>query len=147
MITSLIQKAKHTGTKLASQKLARNIGWLTAAEFISRFGRIIAAIILARQLDAVAFGIAAIALTIFEVTRVFTENGIGAAVVRAKKKDFHKTANTAFRLMWIVCLVLAAVQIGAGVIVEMVLPGRDAGAMVAFLGIVFRLMPFGVMHA
>jgi len=147
MFQSLVQKAKQTGAKLASQKLARNIGWLTAAEFVSRFGRIIAAIILARQLDAVAFGIAAIALTIFEVTRVFTENGIGAAVVRADKNDFHKTANTAYRLMWAVCLVLAAVQIGAGVIVEMVLPGRDAGAMVAFLGIVFLLMPFGVMHA
>lgn len=147
MILSLFKKAKALGLRLKTEKLARNIGWLTVAELISRVGRILAAIILARQLDAVAFGIAAIALTIFEVTRVFTENGIGAAVVRADEKDFQKTANTAHRLMWGVCLILALVQVAAGVIVELALPGRDAGAMVALLGLVFLIMPFGVMHA
>ena len=132
---------------LADHKLSRNVGWLTGAEFISRFGRIIAAIILARQLDAVAFGIAAIALTIFEITRVFTENGIGAAVVRARDEAYDKTANTAHRMMWVVCLSLAVIQVVAGLIVEWMLPGRQAGAMVAILGVVFLIMPFGVMHA
>lgn len=142
--------SKSIGTRvrdLAAQKLSRNVGWLTGAEFISRFGRIIAAIVLARQLDAVAFGIAAIALTIFEITRVFTENGIGAAVVRACEDKFDQTANTANRMMWMVCIGLAIVQVVAGLVVEWILPGRQAGAMVAILGIVFLIMPFGVMHA
>ncbi|MEL7033625.1 MAG: oligosaccharide flippase family protein [Pseudomonadota bacterium] len=134
-------------TSIAGHKLSRNVGWLTGAEFISRFGRIIAAIILARQLDAVAFGIAAIALTIFEITRVFTENGIGAAVVRARADNYDRIANTAHRLMWGVCLTLAIVQIAAGLVVEWILPGRQAGAMAAILGLVFLIMPFGVMHA
>lgn len=132
---------------MVEHKLSRNVGWLTGAEFVSRFGRIIAAIILARQLDAVAFGIAAIALTIFEITRVFTENGIGASVVRARDEDYDRTANTARRLMWGVCLALAFIQIVAGLIVEWILPGRQAGVMVAMLGLVFLIMPFGVMHA
>ena len=132
---------------IAGHKLSRNVGWLTGAEFISRFGRIIAAIILARQLDAVAFGIAAIALTIFEITRVFTENGIGAAVVRARTEDYDRTANTAHRLMWAVCLTLAIVQVVAGLVTEWILPGRQAGAMVAILALVFLIMPFGVMQA
>ena len=142
-IKSVIAKAKAQATS----KLTCNVGWLAGAEFISRFGRIVAAVILARQLDAVAFGIAAIALTIFEVTRVFTENGIGAAVIRASDKLFDATANTARRLMWAVCISLMAIQFIAGFVVEMILPGRDAGAMVAMLGFVFLLMPFGVMHA
>lgn len=133
--------------RVAGQKLTRDVGWLTGAELISRFGRIIAAVILARQLDAIAFGIAAIALTIFEIMRVFTENGIGASVVRAEPSIFHKTANTAHRLMWGVCLTLALVQVIAGLIVELILPGRQAGMMVAVLGAVFLMMPFGVMHA
>ncbi|MEO1662741.1 MAG: oligosaccharide flippase family protein [Pseudomonadota bacterium] len=133
--------------RVMAHKLTRNIGWLTGAELISRFGRIIAAVILARQLDAVAFGIAAIALTIFEVTRVFTENGIGAAVVRASADKFHQVANTAYRLMWGVCILLAAVQVAAGAVVEVILPDRNAGGMIAILGLVFLLMPFGVMHA
>ncbi len=132
---------------MVEHKISRNVGWLTGAEFVNRFGRIIAAIILARQLDAVAFGIAAIALTIFEITRVFTENGIGASVVRARDEDYDRTANTARRLMWGVCLALAFIQIVAGLIVEWILPGRQAGVMVAMLGLVFLIMPFGVMHA
>ncbi|MHA7900304.1 MAG: oligosaccharide flippase family protein [Henriciella sp.] len=147
MIATIYTHAKAISHKIVGHKLTQNIGWLTAAELISRFGRIIAAIILARQLDAVAFGVAAIALTIFEITRVFTENGIGAAVIRADQKDFHKTANTAHRLMWGVCLLLAAAQLIAGFVVETILPGRQAGAMVAVLGLVFLIMPFGVMHA
>ena len=142
-IKSVIAKAKAQATS----KLTCNVGWVAGAEFISRFGRIVAAVILARQLDAVAFGIAAIALTIFEVTRVFTENGIGAAVIRASDKLFDATANTARRLMWAVCISLMAIHFIAGFVVEMFLPGRDAGAMVAMLGFVFLLMPFGVMHA
>ncbi|MEO1323980.1 MAG: oligosaccharide flippase family protein [Pseudomonadota bacterium] len=132
---------------IAANRLSRNVGWLTGAEFISRFGRIIAAIILARQLDAVAFGIAAIALTVFEITRVFTENGIGAAVVRASETEYDQTANTANRLMWIICIALAVVQVVAGIVVEWILPGRQAGLMVGILGLVFLIMPFGVMHA
>lgn len=131
---------------VAQQKLSQNIGWLTGAELVSRFGRIIAAVVLARQLDATAFGIAAIALTIYEITRVFTEHGIGAAVVRAAKADFDRVANTAHRLMWGICLTLAVVQVLGGLLVEMIYPGQQAGAMVAILGGVFLLMPFGVMH-
>lgn len=147
MIQSTYRNAKARLQRLTTHKLARNVGWLTAAELVSRFGRIVAAVILARQLDAVAFGIAAIALTIFEIVRVFTENGIGAAVIRAKPEDFEKTTNTAYRVMWAVCLLLAVVQLTAGLIVEWALPGRHAGAMVAMLGLVFLMMPFGVMHA
>ena len=131
MLTFAQQTISKLTARFGQQKLVRNIGWLTSAELISRVGRIVAAIILARQLDAVAFGIAAIALTIFEITRVFTENGIGAAVVRASADQFERVSNTAYRLMWIVCIGLAGVQISAGLIVEMVLPGRDAGLMVA----------------
>lgn len=147
MFTATVDSIKSRVTRAASNRLTRNVGWLTAAELISRFGRIVAAVILARQLDAVAFGIAAIALTIFEVTRVFTENGIGAAVVRSEKEQFERVANTAHRLMWGICLILMMVQVAAGFIVELILPGRQAGAMVAILGLVFLLMPFGVMHA
>lgn len=146
MLSTAHHKFKSSLTALTRHKLSRNVGWLTGAELVSRFGRIIAAIVLARQLDATAFGIAAIALTIYEITRVFTEHGIGAAVVRASQAEFQKVANTAHRLMWVICLSLAAVQVLAGIAVEMIYPGHQAGAMVAILGGVFLLMPFGVMH-
>lgn len=142
-----ISNTKRFIARFTSSKLSRNIGWLTTAELVSRVGRIFAAIILARQLDATAFGIAAIALTVFELIRVFTENGIGAAVIRASSEQFHKVANTANRLMWHICLSLAVLQITIGYVVELISPGKELGLMIASLSVVYMIMPFGLVHA
>lgn len=147
MTRTLLSRLRTRAASMTRQKLTRNVGWLTGAEMVSRVGRILAAVILARQLDATAFGIAAIAITVFEIVRVFTENGIGASVVRAGKDEFDKIANTAHRLMWFVCLGLALLQLLIAAILEALLPGRGAGAMVAVLGVVFLAMPFGLVHA
>ena len=144
---TLLFRLRTFGASFMQQKLARNVGWLTGAEMVSRIGRIFTAVILARQLDATAFGIAAIAITVFEITRVFTENGISASVVRAGKAEFDKIANTAHRLMLFVCIGLALVQLLIAALLEALLPGRDAGAMVAVLAVVFLAMPFGLLHA
>ena len=133
--------------RLRGDRFSRNIGWLTAAEGISRVGRILAAIILARQLDVAAFGVAAIALTVFELVRVFTENGIGAAVIRASDETVDAIANAAYRLMWIICLGLACAQLIAGLLVELAMPGRGLGLMIAALAGVYLIMPFGLVHA
>ncbi|MEL6244162.1 MAG: oligosaccharide flippase family protein [Pseudomonadota bacterium] len=140
-------QAQSLAARASGDKLTQNIGWLTGAEMVSRLGRIAAAVILARQLDAVAFGVAAMAITVFEIIRVFTENGIGAAVIRADRDQFDKVANTAHKMMWRICMGLAAVQILAGLCLEFVLPGQDSGAMVAALALVFFIMPFGLLHA
>ncbi len=147
MPAKTLTKTKNRIARLGADRLARSVGWLTGAELVSRLGRILAAIVLARQLDAAAFGVAAVAVTIYELIRVFTENGVGAAVVRACDKTFHTTANTAYRLMWIVCLGLAAIQIGIGLAVETLLPGKDLGAMIALLAVTYLIMPFGLVHA
>lgn len=147
MFLQTIQIAKAAIARRLSHRLNRNVGWLTGAELVSRVGRIFTAVILARQLDAVTFGIAAIALTVFELVRVFTENGIGSAVIRASDEEFDAVANTAHRLMWRVCLGLAAAQVAIGLIFELIYPGRGVGIMIASLGGVFLLMPFGVVHA
>ena len=133
-------------TLLAKSRLLQNIGWIASAEMVSRIGRIVAAIILARTLDAYAFGVAALALTVFELVRLFCENGIGASVVRAKDQDVAATANTAYKLMWAVCLTLACVQLTIGLIVASLFGAAQLGAMIATLSGVYLIMPFGVVH-
>ena len=147
MTRPLFNHLRSRAAVLMQQKLTRNVGWLTGAELVSRLGRILAAVVLARQLDATAFGVAAIAITVFEIVRVFTENGIGASVVRAGRDEFDKIANTAHRLMWFVCIGLALIQLLIAAIIEALLPGRGVGAMVAVLGVVFLAMPLGLLHA
>lgn len=147
MIKVLKRKAYELADRVSLPPLTRNVGWLTGAELVSRLGRILAAVILARQLDAAAFGIAAIALTLFELVRVFTENGIGAAVIRACDDTVERVSNTAYKMMWIVCVGLACIQICAGLIIEQLVPGKQLGLMIAALSLVFLIMPFGVVHA
>jgi O-antigen/teichoic acid export membrane protein len=137
----------HAMRRLQCSRLARNIGWIAVAEVVSRTGRIVAAIVLARTLDAVAFGVAALALTVFELVRLFCENGIGASVVRAAEAEVDAVANTAYRLMWRVCLGLAASQTAIGAVIAWHYAQPQAGAMIALLSGVYLIMPFGVVHA
>lgn len=132
---------------VSADRFSSNIGWLTLAELVSRVGRIVAAIILARQLDAAAFGVAAVALTVFELVRVFTENGIGAAVIKASDETFDQVANTAHRLMWLICAALAFVQLAIAAVVERLVPSQGLGLMISALSGVYLVMPFGLMHA
>lgn len=127
-------------------KLIRNMGWIAGAEMVSRIGRIVAAIILARALDAHAFGVAALALTVFELVRLFCENGVGAAVVRAREEDLAATANTAYKLMWWVCGALALIQTVIGAITIQIFDEPTLGGMIVVLSGVYVIMPFGVVH-
>ena len=124
----------------------RNAGWLTLAEFVSRFGRIFAAIALARTLDATAFGVAALALTIFEIIRLFADYGIGAAVVRASDEELAATTNTAYRLVWMLCGAIVIIQILIGAVFAYIYDQPTVGMMIAALSSVFLIMPFGVVH-
>lgn len=144
---SLSRRIRCAAMGLLSSKLTRNIGWLTGAELLSRLGRIATAVILARTLDATAFGIAALALTVFELMRIFTENGIGAAVVRASDDDLDATTNTAYKIMWIICSLLAGLQFFTGLGLTYLFPTAPTGWMVCALAGVFLIMPFGLMHA
>jgi len=139
-----IRQCLHT---IGQSRLVKNIGWMTGAEILSRLGRIVTAIILARTLDMSAFGVAAIAITIFELTRIFTENGIGAAVIRASEETLNATANTAYRMMWAVCLSLALIQASIGIYIAAIFPETQIGWMVCALASVYLVMPFGLVHA
>ena len=88
--------------RLGSDKLLRSFGMLGLGEGFNRITRIVTTIVLAWHLDAVEFGIAATALTCFELVRVFAQNGLSQMVVRASDDDLAATCNTAYRLMvWV----------------------------------------------
>lgn len=81
--------------------MLRAFGALGSAEAVNRITRVIATICLARALDPIAFGIAAISLTTAELLRVFTQTGLGAQVVQAKDDELEEVCAAAYRLNWI----------------------------------------------
>lgn len=147
MFTAAQTRLSQSVRLLGQSRLVRNLGWMTAAETVSRLGRIVTAIILARTMDMTTFGVAAMAITVFELTRIFTENGIGAAVIRAPDETVAAIANTAHRMMWIVCIGLSVLQAGVGLVALHLFPDTDIGWMIFALSGVYLVMPFGLVHA
>ncbi|MBR9825710.1 MAG: oligosaccharide flippase family protein [Alphaproteobacteria bacterium] len=131
---------------LARHTLLKNIGWLASGEAVSRVTRLFAAIALARTLTPIEFGAAAVAITVFELVRVFNQNGVGAAVVAASDKELPGLIRTAHLAGWLTGLVLAIAQCGIAVIIARQTGSADIGWMIACLAGVYLIMPPGVAH-
>ena len=124
-----------------------NLGWLGASEVVVRGTRLITAVVLARMLDPLAFGLAALVLTVNELIRVFSRNGIGAKIVQCDESQLADVCNTAYRLNLFFCFSLFLLQV---VIAYPIADWYDAPALVPMLQVLaltYLLMPFGMVHA
>ena len=131
---------------LQHHTLLKNVGWLASAEMVSRVTRIVAAIALARMLEPVEFGAAAVAITVFELVRVFNQNGVGAAVVAAPEQDLPALMRTAHLAGWVTCLLLVILQCVVGFFVAKSTGSAEIGWMIVSLAGVYLFMPAGVPH-
>lgn len=132
---------------LLDDRLVRNVGWYGLAEFANRFTRLITTIVLARWLVPHDFGIAAIAITTFEVVRVLAQFGIGQAVIRAPADQLKAICNSAYRASWFVCLLAFFVQLAVGAIISHVSGRQDVFWMIACLAVVYLTLPFGQVQS
>ena len=128
--------------RLGSDRLLRGFGMLGFGEGVNRVTRIITTIVLARYLDAVEFGVAAAAITCFELVRIFGGHGLSQLVVRARDEELAATCNTAYRLLVILCALMAAIQIAAGAILAWATGRPELFAMIACLAGVYVVLPF-----
>ncbi|MBK9078853.1 MAG: oligosaccharide flippase family protein [Hyphomicrobium sp.] len=132
--------------RIAQDRLLSNIGWYSLAEGSARVSRIFATIFLARYLSAAELGIAAVAITCFEIVRTFANNGIGPMVIKARATALDATCNTAFRLGWYFCIAMAICQCAAGFVIFMTTGQAEIFPLVACLAAVFLIMPFGLIN-
>lgn len=144
---SVADHGSSSSTNDDGRKLWRFIGWYGASEMAQRVTRIATTILLARWLAPEAFGVAAIAITTFEIVRIAANAGIGQAVVRAPDDELNATLEGARRLLPRLMAGLAVLQsaIGAGIAVA---TGRaELGLMIALLSGVYLMMPAGLIEA
>ena len=132
---------------LLADRLVRNVGWYGLAEFANRFTRLVTTVVLARWLIPHDFGIAAIAITTFEIIRVVAQNGIGQAVVRAPAGQLAAFTATAYRASWLVCLLAFVVQLLVAGIIAHTTGRDDVFWMIACLALVYLTLPFGQIQA
>lgn len=141
-----MSEANRLAANADARQLWRFIGLYGASEMAQRVTRIVTTILLARMLLPDAFGVAAIAITTFELVRVVANCGIGQAVIRASDADVASAAEAAWRLLWPLMSILMIVQVAIGYVLALV-SGRDELVWMLFvLGGVYLMMPFGLIQ-
>jgi len=132
---------------LLGDRLVRNVGWNGVAEFANRLTRLITTVVLARWLSAQDLGLAAIAITTFEILRIIAQTGVGQAVGRADEAELAATCNTAHRVSWMICMATLAVQLLIGAVIAWTTGRASVFFMIACLAGVYLTLPFGQIQA
>ncbi|MEL7511595.1 MAG: lipopolysaccharide biosynthesis protein [Cyanobacteria bacterium J06554_3] len=97
--------------RLMSDKLVKNIGWLSASQILIRVLRLATVVVLSRKLAAEDYGIIAILFTVTDFANIFIrKGGIAPKLIQADEADVAMLANTAYWINWILCLGLFAFQ-------------------------------------
>jgi len=131
----------------SDNEFLRNLGWLGASEIFVRITRLVTAIVLARVMDPVIFGVAALVLTINELIRVFNRNGIGAKIVQCTEDELNDISNTAYRLNVIFCVSLFCLQCLIAYPLAQFYSTPELVPMLQVLSITYLLMPLGMVQS
>ena len=125
----------------------QNIAWLGFSEVFVRATRLVTAVVLARLMDPITFGLAALVLTINELIRVFNRNGIGAKIVQCDDGELKQITNTAYRLNFIFCISLFIIQCLVSYPLARFYNTPELIPMLQVLSVTYLLMPFGMVQA
>lgn len=117
-----------------------------ASEIAVRLVRLGVVIIIARQLVPELVGVAALALTLFELIRILVQIGVGQKIIAASEADLPALCNGAHRLLWGWCLGVAGVQTMVGFIMIHGFDQPLVGQMLWALSGVYLFMPGGLIQ-
>ena len=134
-------------TQGAKNQFLHNIAWLGLSEIFVRITRLVTAVVLARVMDPLIFGLAALVLTINELIRVFNRNGIGAKIVQCSNDELNEICNTAYRLNFIFCISLFLLQCLLAYPLARFYSTPELIPMLQVLSITYLLMPFAMVQA
>ncbi|PZO21744.1 MAG: lipopolysaccharide biosynthesis protein [Leptolyngbya foveolarum] len=91
--------------RLISDKLIRNIGWLSASQIFVRLFRLLAVVVLARKLTTEDYGIIAIIFTVTDFAYIFIQKGgVAPKLIQADPADLDTLSDTAYWINWILCI-------------------------------------------
>lgn len=133
--------------KKLNNKFVQNIGWLTGAEFAIRVIRLMTTVVLARFLTQYDYGLAAIVLTTYEFTRVFTDIGIGAKLIQAEPEELEDLCRNAYWMSWVIYSGLFFIQAIVAFPIAWFYSDTNLVLPIVVLGGVFLVTPVGVVQA
>jgi len=117
-----------------------------SAEAATRIVRLATILVVARQISPAMLGVAALALSLFELVRVLTSVGVGQRIIVATDAELESVCHAAARLFWIICFAVAGVQLALAAIVWGGFGLPEVAAMLATLSLVYVFMPAGLVQ-
>ncbi len=126
--------------------LIRGSALLAAAEMGNRVTRILTAVVLARSLSTVDFGVMALILTTYELVRMLIHNGLGARIVQAGADELEDVCAAVHRINWIVGAAMCGVQIAVAWPMQYFF-GAEVAPMLFVLGVVHLIYPAGLVRS
>lgn len=122
------------------------VGAFASAELAVRLVRLLAIIVMAQRLSPEILGAAALALTIFELTRVLANIGVGQQIIAAPDALLEATCNAAHRIFWRWCICLTLLQALVAAAVAITLGDTTTACMLAVLSLIYFSMPGGLVQ-
>lgn len=117
-----------------------------AGEVGTRILRILAIIVIARQIAPFDIGVAALAIAVFEMVRVLANSGIGQRIIVADDAELDGICNAARRLFTIWCSAVALIQLAVAACIGLAFDNTDVGSMLAVMSGVYLFMPAGLVQ-
>lgn len=133
--------------KHQSNTFLRNLGSMGAAQLVIRLVRLASTVFISRLLLPADYGMAAIALTVYELVSLFTRNGISAQVVQAADDEVDAVAMAAYRMTWIICLALMGLQIAAAWPVAWLYGNAGLAGPIAAMSVIYLATPVSSIQA
>ncbi len=131
---------------LFAAPLLRGLAAYGSAEIATRIVRLVTVVIIARRIDASMIGVAALALSLFEVIRVLANAGIGQQIIMAAPAQLAATCNRAHQLFWRWCGLVAVIQLAIAAGLHLLFGQAAAALMLAVLAGVYLAMPAGLVQ-
>ena len=125
---------------------ARGVLAYGSAEAATRIARLATILVVARQISPAMLGVAALALSLFELVRVLTNVGIGQRIIVASDAELESVCRAAARLFWIVCGSVTGIQLALAAMLWAFFGLGEVAAMLAVLSLVYLFMPAGLVQ-
>ncbi len=147
-LTSVRARIARVVTRLRGGEgsLLRGTALMGVAEMGNRVTRILTAVVLARVLTTVEFGVMALILTTYELVRMLIHNGLGARIVQAEDGELNEVCAAVNKINWIVGAIMCGAQLAVAWPIQYFFDA-EVGAMLAVLALVHLIYPFGLARA
>jgi PST family polysaccharide transporter len=125
----------------------RNLRWLGLSGAVIRVTRLLTTIVLARFLTSHDYGLVAIVLTVNDIVRVFTRNGIGTRLIQAQEDNIEHLAQSAYWLNWAISIALFIIQCLAAFPLAWFYRDEQLILPICAMAVSLLLLPHGLVQA